>query len=213
MPILESSLGHLVAFRFTCQSVACWSSLIVACTTVLVGCDDRPGGSGGGSAGSSGEKITPRQAELIEQMREDLANAKPTVATPPMGEVRKRLVGAWRVEAGYRNGQWKARPEVGKSQDIEFRDDGTMQVYLLTHKLEGTYTTKPGEGCVDINMSIGKQPYNYVLSATFEDDMLILSTWERSEGLSKRMFPSVAAARKDDALTRYYRVSGFRADE
>jgi hypothetical protein len=162
---------------------------------------------------SAGKVDTARQAEVIHQMNEDMRNAKQARVGPPPEEVRRQLVGAWRIDAKYREGEWKPWRKAGKSQDVEFRADGTVQKYFLTFDLDGRYEARDGDGCIDLLITIGEQPYNYACSATFEDGNLLMTGWERTEGRPQRIINSVEDGRTKGSLDRFYRVKTFRGDE
>ena len=192
--------------------------IVVLFTAISATCGCEPAQRGNRNAQSRNEQRRPtnkadRATALKLKMQQDLQSAKKVVAQPPPEEIRKQLVGAWRIDARFRKGVWKSWHQAGKSQDIEFREDGTLQVYLLTHRMDGTYQTTPGDGCVDVAMSIGKQPYNYAFSITFDDGKLIMSPWERTEFSNERMIKSIADSRAKGSLDRFFRISGFRADE
>ena len=205
--------------------IVCISILLIA-LAAQTGCEQsQPGAKASrsdnkqGKSARSSEKATTRskvsearKAEVIRKMQHDLKAAKKARAVAPPAEVRKNLVGAWRLDAMLRDGKWKSWRQAGKSHDIEFRGDGTVQAYLLTHQLDGSYETSPGDGCVDVLMTLGKTPFTYSFSITFEDGKLIMGPWERTEFRKNRMFKSIEAARDQNGLERYYRVSGFRAD-
>lgn len=162
---------------------------------------------------SNDEKMA-RKSELIAKMRDDLDTANEAAAVPPPDEVRKKLVGAWRLDAKLRDGAWQSWRQAGKSQDIEFREDGTVRAYLGTLQMDGAYERSPGDGCVDILMTLGdSNTYTYAYSIIFEDGKLVMSPWERTEFRKERMFKSVQHARQFGGLERFYRVKEFRGDE
>ena len=170
-------------------------------------------GSPGNAPGNRDAKAA-RRAKVIAEMRQRLKTAKKAVATPPPAEVRRNLIGAWRIDAKLEDGQWvQWHDRAGKSEDIEFRADGTLQAYLGTLRMDGTYQTSPGNGCVDVLMTLGKL-YTYAYSIAFEQDRLLMTYWERTEFDPERIIKSVEdARRKGTGLTRYYRVKGFLSDD
>ena len=55
-------------------------------------------------------------------MQQAQKTAKKAAPTVPPEEVRRNLVGVWRVDAQLEDGKWKSlRKWAGKSKDIEFR--------------------------------------------------------------------------------------------
>jgi len=175
----------------------------------LVGCGDSSSGRRGAQPVNDKEA---KRAAALDQLRQDRASTEQAVATPPSDEVGRQMIGAWRLDAKYRDGKWVPWRQAGKSHDVEFRADGTVQAYLHTTKMDGVYSTAPGDGCIDVRMTIGEQPYNYVFSATVEDGMLLMTGWAPAFH-KKRFVTSIEDGRAKNSLERFYRVSGFRADE
>jgi hypothetical protein len=169
-----------------------------------------------GNAPETSEAKVARRDRLIRQMLQAQKTAKKAVPTVPPEEVRRNLVGVWRVDAQLEDGKWKSlRKWAGNSKDIEFRADGTLQIYLMTFRSDGVYQTSPGDGCVDVLMTLGKSdPYTYSFSIAFEQDKLFMTSHERTDVGPERYIKSIEnARRKGKGLTRYYRVPGFLSDE
>ena len=75
-----------------------------------------------GNAPETSEAKAARRDRLIRQMQQAQKTAKKAAPTVPPEEVRRNLVGVWRVDAQLEDGKWKSlRKWAGKSKDIEFR--------------------------------------------------------------------------------------------
>ena len=192
---------------------------IALCGAVLAmasGCD-RPtaqpknSAQGGAKGSTSGASKAKSRDEVIRQMREAQQSARPAVAAPPPADVLKKLVGVWRADARYRDGMWEDWRRVGMGEDVAFSDDGTVRVYMLTFESNGVYETSPGDGCVDVLATVGdKNKYTYGFSVAFENDMLLMTDWQRMDFVKDRVIENIEDGKAKNSLKRYYRVKEFR---
>jgi hypothetical protein len=163
---------------------------------------------------------TKSQAEIDAarlELMQDRENQKHAVAASPIGEVRKKLVGAWRWESMMAEGQWTKSKKMGMSRDIEFRADGTARHHFHTiGDREGCYELSAGDGCVDVLATFSSSPssekYTYAFSVAFENGKLLMTPMQMGS-LRSRLFKSIKDGRKESALSRYYRVAEFRVEE
>ncbi len=203
-------------------------TLLLVLSVGLIGCGDEPGQSG--SAGNDGSSASPppaagpvkkapdgdaemnaSQLAAIRRMQEKYRTAKKAIATPPPPDVAKKLVGAWRIDAVLSDGEWTSMRQAGETRDLEFRADGTLQSYEKTIKWDGVYQTSPGDDCTDLLITLGKgTQYTYACSVAFEGNRMLITSWQRTEFLRRRLTKSVDHARQEGAgLLRYYRVKEF----
>ncbi len=196
--------------------------VIVFCGSVLavaIGCGQpaaqpKNSAQGGAKGSTSGASKAKSRDEVIRQMREAQQNAPQAVAAPPPADVLKKLVGVWRADARYRDGKWEDWRRVGMGEDVAFSADGTVRVYMLTVELSGVYETSPGDGCVDVLATVGdKNKYTYGFSVAFENDMLLMTDWQRMDFVKERVIENIEDGKAKNGLKRFYRVKEFRVAE